>query len=117
MLCVMGPRCAWEWAWYLLHARPGKALRRLRPGGVPWRGLTIRYPSVGEMRLAFAPHFRLLRISAVGALVPPSYMEGWAAHRPRLLERLNALERRWETASPLVALADHYLLELERLPG
>jgi SAM-dependent methyltransferase len=115
LLCVMGPLAPWEWAWYLWRGQPAKAIRRLRRGGVAWRGLTIRYPSIGSLRRAFAPWFRLRRASAVGALLPPSYIESWAVRRPRLLARLNRWERRLETLPPLPWLADHYLLELERL--
>jgi SAM-dependent methyltransferase len=115
LLCVMGPLAPWEWAWYLWRGQPAKAFRRLRRGGVIWRGLTIRYPSIGSLRSAFAPWFRLRRASAVGALLPPSYAEGWAVRHPHLLARLNRWERRLETLPPLPWLADHYLLELERL--
>jgi SAM-dependent methyltransferase len=114
LLCVMGPLVPWEWAWYLRRGQPAKAFRRLRRGGVAWRGLTIRYPSIGALRRAFAPWFRMRRASAVGALLPPSYAEGWAVRRPRLLGRLSRWERRFETWPPLPWLADHYLLELER---
>jgi SAM-dependent methyltransferase len=115
LLCVMGPLVPWEWAWYLRRGQPAKAFRRLRRGGVAWRGLTIRYPSIGALRRAFAPWFRMRRASAVGALLPPSYAEGWAVRRPRLLGRLGRWERRFETWPPLPWLADHYLLELERV--
>lgn len=115
LLCVMGPAVPWEWGWYLAHSEPGKALRRLRRGGVPWRGLTIRYPSIGETRRAFAPHFAQRRVAAIGTLVPPTYAEAWAARHPRLLAALDRCERRLETVPPLPWLADHYLLELERL--
>jgi SAM-dependent methyltransferase len=115
LLCVMGPLVPWEWAWYLWRRQPAKAFRRLRRGGIAWRGLTIRYPSIRSLRRAFAPSFRLRRASAVGALLPPSYAEDWAVRRPRLLARLNRWERRLETLPPLPWLADHYLLELERL--
>ncbi|HZP81309.1 MAG TPA: methyltransferase domain-containing protein [Chthonomonadaceae bacterium] len=114
MLCIMGPLCPWEWGWYLAKRQPGKALRRLKPGGAAWRGLTIRYPSIRAMRRAFAPSFRLLRANAVGAFVPPSYAETWAARHERLLARLNAWERRMETLPPLPWLADHCLLEFAR---
>ncbi len=115
LLCVMGPLVPWEWAWHLGRRQPAKAFRRLRRGGVAWRGLTIRYPSIGSLRREFAPWFRLRRASAVGALLPPSYAEGWAVRRPHLLARLNRWERRPETLPPLPWLADHYLLELQRL--
>jgi SAM-dependent methyltransferase len=88
--------------------------RRLRPGGVAWRGLRISYPSIGTLRSAYAPWFRCRRVSAVGALLPPSYAELWARARPRLLWALHRIERRFEAAPPLPWLADHYLIELER---
>ena len=115
LLCVMGPAVPWEWGWFLAHGEPRKALRRLRRGGAEWNGLTIRYPSIGQVRRAFAPHFSQRRVAAIGALVPPSYAEPWAAHHPRLLAALDRWERRLESVPPLPWLADHYLIELERL--
>jgi SAM-dependent methyltransferase len=114
LLCVMGPAVPWEWVWFLAHGEPRKALRRLRRGGADWSGLTIRYPSIAETRRAFAPYFALRRVSAIGALVPPSYAEAWAARHPRLLAALDRWERRVEAVPPLAWLADHYLIELER---
>lgn len=114
ILVVMGPVVPWEWAWFLARAQPRKAFRRLRPGGTPWRGLTIRYPSIRSVRRTFEPAFRLRRTSALGALIPPTYVESWAVKHRRLLSWLNRLERRGETWPPLTWLADHYLLELER---
>jgi hypothetical protein len=66
------------------------------------------------MKRTFAPEFQARRNAALGALLPPSYAEPWAARHPRLLARLDRWERRWETLPPLPWLADHYLLELER---
>ncbi|HXO21658.1 MAG TPA: class I SAM-dependent methyltransferase [Thermoanaerobaculia bacterium] len=113
-LCLMGPFVPWEWVWFLGRGRLGEAFRRLRPGGARWRGLTIRYPSIRAARRALAPAFRLRRAAAVGALLPPTYAEGWARAHPRWLARLDRWERRCETWPPLPWLADHYLLELER---
>lgn len=75
-LCVMGPLVPWEWGWYLCRGEPGTAFRRMRPGGVAWRGLTIRYPSIRALRRALSPAFRLRRASAIGVLLPPTYAEG-----------------------------------------
>jgi SAM-dependent methyltransferase len=113
-LCVMGPVVPWEWAWYLAHGQPGKAVRRLRRRGAEWRGLNIHYPSIGHVRRAFAPWFRRTRVSAIGALLPPSYADGWARRHPRILAALDRWERRLEAVPPLPWLADHYLIELER---
>ncbi len=115
VLCVMGPWAPWEWIWYLTHGQPRRAFRRLRVGGVDWRGLRIRYPSIRRLRGEFAPWFRVLRTSAVGILLPPPSLEAWAERHPRWLARLNRWERQWERLPPLPWLADHYLLELERV--
>jgi SAM-dependent methyltransferase len=114
LLCVMGPLAPWEWLWLLRRGQPREVFRRLRHGGVRWRGLTVRYPSIGTLRRAFAADFRLLRVSAVGALLPTTSFAPWAARHPRLLAALDRLERRVERLPPLPWLADHYLAELVR---
>jgi SAM-dependent methyltransferase len=111
VLCVMGPVVPWEWVWF--RGR-GKAFRRLTRGGVEWRGLRVRYPSIRTLRRAFSPAFRMRRVAALGALLPPPYAEAWAARHPSLIDRLDRWERRLETLPPLPWLADHYLMELER---
>ncbi len=114
VLCVMGPLVPWEWVWFLIRGRPREAFRRLR-AGVRWRGLEVRYPGIRTLRRAFEPAFRLRRVAAVGALLPPSYAESWAVRHPRTVARLDRWERRFETVPPLPWLADHYLAELERM--
>jgi SAM-dependent methyltransferase len=114
LLCVMGPFVPWEWAGFLLRGEIGKAFRRLRRGGVPWRGITVLYPTPAALRRAFAPAFRPVRLSAVGVLLPPTEWEPWARTHPRLLASLARWERRLDTVPPLPWIADHYLLELER---
>jgi SAM-dependent methyltransferase len=114
LFCVMGPLVPWEWIWYLGKGDPARAFRRLRRGGVTWRGLTVRYPSIRALRRAFAPELRTLRTAAVGALLPPTYIEEWIRRHPRLLAALARWERRLERVPPLPWLADHYLIELER---
>lgn len=114
LLGIMGPWVPWEWLWFFAHGEPGKAFRRLRPGGSRWRGSRIRYPSVSAARRAFRPYFRPLGVRAVGALLPPTYADAWARRHPRLVYGLARWERRLERLTPLVWLADHYLLELER---
>jgi|GEM_PF-489962 len=114
LLCIMGPSVPWEWAWYLLHREPKRAFRRWTRGGVAWRGITIRYPSIGAARRAFQPDFHARRVAGVGTFLPPTYAEPWAARHPRLLNFLERWERRLERCPPIPHLADHYLLELER---
>jgi SAM-dependent methyltransferase len=114
MLCIMGPHVPWEWLWFLARGRPAAAFRRLHRSR-EWSGVTIRYPSIGAAQQAFAPEFRPLRVAAIGALLPPPYTEGTLRRYRRLLDTLEYLERRYEARWPLPQLADHYLLELERV--
>lgn len=113
VLCVMGPVVPWEWGWYLGHLQGRKAVRRFK-ASTEWRGLTIRYPSVDSLRKSFAPWFTCERSWALGAFVPPSYIEPFAARHPGLVERLDRIERRTETWWPVVRVADHYVVELRR---
>jgi SAM-dependent methyltransferase len=113
-LCLMGPVVPWEWGWYLLEGDWKKAFRRLMPGGADWRGMRIRYPTVGDVSKAFEPEFRARSARALGALLPPSYAEGWAKSHPELVGRLAELEERFEAIPPLAWFSDHYLLELVR---
>jgi ubiquinone/menaquinone biosynthesis C-methylase UbiE len=115
VLCIMGPVVPWEWAWFLLQGKPGKAFRRLKTGGAKWQNLTIRYPRIAEVRRALGKEYRVLRVSALGALLPPPFTESMARRHQRLLGALNSIERRLETVWPLPQLADHYVIELERL--
>jgi SAM-dependent methyltransferase len=114
VLCVMGPIVPWEWLWYLVHGQPATALRRLRRGGVAWRGITVRYPSISTLRRAADPGFRVRRVGALGAILPPPFAEAWAQRHPRLLDLLDRWERRLEAVPPWPWVADHYLIELER---
>ena len=114
VLCLMGPIVPWEWAWFLARGAVRTAFRRLAKGGVQWRGVTVRYPSLRDARRAFTPHFALRRTGGLGVLVPPTYAEPWARRHPRLIERLERWERRTEHWPVLPWLGDHYLLELER---
>ena len=110
----MGRLVPWEWAWFLWRRHPAKAFRRLHPGGTWWRGLRIYYPRISTVCRAFAPFFRLRRLSALGALLPPPYVEPWARRHRNFIDFLNRWERRLEALPPLPWLADHYLLEWER---
>jgi SAM-dependent methyltransferase len=115
VLCIMGPVVPWEWIWFLGRGDPKRAFRRLRRNGATWSGIAIQYPSSAKTVHAFAPEFRRVRLSAIGALLPPPYTEKSLGHHPRLIAALDRMERRFASRWPLPMLADHYLLELERV--
>jgi len=114
VLVLMGRSVPWEWVWHLTHGEPRTAFRRFSRHGVPWRGLTVFYPTIRAVRRALAPGFTLRGIRAIGVLLPPTYARGWASRHPRLLETLDRTERRLERVWPLPQLADHVLFRFER---
>jgi hypothetical protein len=110
----MGPFVPWEWAWFAARGQVRNAARRLARGGVAWRGMTVRYPSIRALRRAFRTPFVLRRSAGLGVLLPPTYAEPWARRNPRLLERLDRWERHVESWPLVPWLGDHYLVELVR---
>jgi SAM-dependent methyltransferase len=119
LICVMGPCCLWELAWYLAHGNPQKALRRFRRGGVDARladGAVVHvfYPSVRSLTRMFAPEFRLKSVKGIGVSVPPSYLEPLVLRFPRtfgLQMRIDSLLGAWPG---IRSIADHTLLTFER---
>lgn len=100
-ICTMGRFCAWESLYYSARLHFKKAFRRL-PGSAG----EIRYPTVRQLRAAFAPQFELLYWRGIGMLVPPSYVK-LPARIVNLLARLDRLPF-------LRSCADHRLLVFKR---
>ena len=73
-------------------------------------GITIYYPTIAEIRAAFAPNFQLQRWTGIGLLVPPSYVKLPAA----LVAVFAACDRRLARLPLLRGLADHRLFLLVR---
>jgi SAM-dependent methyltransferase len=119
LLCLMGPCCAWEIAWYLAQGKPRKAFRRLRRAGVTARltdqdTVRVHYPSVRSIARAFSPEFRLKSVKGIGVTVPPSYVEPWTARFPRWFELSVQVDALLGRCPGIRVLADHVLLEFER---
>jgi ubiquinone/menaquinone biosynthesis C-methylase UbiE len=111
-ICIMGCFCLWETAWYLLHARPGKAFRRWRQHGASSSlGIRIYYPSVRQVQQAFLPDFSLVDWCGVGISIPPSYVSGLSE---RVLSRLAAFESFVAHRPAWRSMADHRLLIFAR---
>jgi hypothetical protein len=107
-ICLLGPFCAWETLYYTLRFEWDKAWRRWN--GARYHELLIHYPTVAEIRTAFAPDFELQRWTGVGILVPPSYVKLPAA----IVGILAACDRFLARLPLLRALADHRLFLLVR---
>lgn len=111
---VMGPLCAWEIVWHLLHLDPRGATRRWRDGVLASVGgaqVPVWYPSPRRLRAEFSPWFAPKRCQALGALLPPPHVSGIVERWPGLFHLLARLDA-W---TPFGAWwAGHYLMVLER---
>jgi ubiquinone/menaquinone biosynthesis C-methylase UbiE len=112
VLVPMGRHVPWEWAWYLARGDRERAFRRLREGGLEWRGLRVHYPSPAMLGRSLAPSFEASRRCSLGFALPPSYAAGWLDSAPRTLAALNAIEHAMGRFT--AALADHYIFEAVR---
>lgn len=116
MLVLFGTLCPGEMITELLHRRPTQAFRRLKRGDVKARlakrEFQIVYHRRSALRDTFAPWFVLERSLGIGVAVPPSGAEPWISQHPRLIERMEALDR--ILSRPLAALGDHVLYQFRR---
>jgi SAM-dependent methyltransferase len=96
-LCLMSRFCMWE------------PLRRANGSAPSSLGIRVYYPSIAEIRRAFA-EFDCVRWIGIGLFVPPSYVK-----MPRWLVTVAAgLDRVLARLPMLRAMADHRLLILVR---
>ena len=117
-LCAMSRFCLWETLWYSRVGDWSRAFRRLRKGGtranIAGASVEIHYPSVHDVRRAFAPSFRLVSTRGIGVVLPPSWLVAHLEHHPRLIGTLKHIDR-YLCGMPIVrGLADHTLFELVR---
>jgi SAM-dependent methyltransferase len=119
LFCISTRFCLWELVWYLLRANPRKATRRWSGHSTATLngiGVTVHYSTIAAFANAFAPHFTLQSLTGIGIFVPPSYVEPWIRHRPRLLAMMRRLDRAICRLPLLRTLGDHVLLHFVRAP-
>lgn len=110
-ICVIGRLCLWESLYYAVRLQFRKALRRATAKPViTSMGMPIYYPTVADLRTAFAPGFVCERWMGIGLLVPPSYVR-----LPRGVVRILGALDRFLAGWPLLrGMADHRLMILVR---
>lgn len=117
VMCLSSRVCLWETLWYLAHWQPAQASRR-------WVGftnatlgqvaITVYYPTLRKIKELLAPFFTLRFRKGIGVSVPPSYVEHMARRYPRLLNRLEGIDRVISKWPILRGMGDHALLIFER---
>lgn len=120
---VMARLSPFEIAWFLAHARPRLAFRRLRRGwltgsvtgvGGGHEDVEMRYLGLGDLREAFATTWIVERSLSLSLLLPPPYLDNLYRAYPRLWERVSILERRLRGRWPWRAMGDHIAAVMRR---
>jgi SAM-dependent methyltransferase len=117
---VIGRVCPWEIALYLSRGNLSRARVRLARGpvAVPLNGHIVwtRYYMPREFARPFeAAGFARVSLRSLGLLVPPPYMEAFAARRPRVVAALQQLEDRVASWPIARQLGDHFLIVMTRV--
>jgi ubiquinone/menaquinone biosynthesis C-methylase UbiE len=118
ILCFSTRFCLIETLYFLARGQLGKALRRCKGHSeVMLDGVrfTVYYPTVRQIRRAFAPAFRLYSCIGIGVTVPPSYLEGWARQHPGLFRIIRRAEILLARLPILRSTGDHVLLCFEKV--
>jgi ubiquinone/menaquinone biosynthesis C-methylase UbiE len=118
IFCLSTRICIWEILWFSSRLNFRKAFRRTSGSAIGHIGeaaLRVYYPTLRQIRRAFAPLFRLTLVRAIGLFVPPSYLEFWATKHPRLITHLAGADRVFGRLPILRAVGDHALLRFQKV--
>lgn len=116
---IIGRVCPWEIALYGLR-RDWKRLRVRFSNDfvpVPFYGRTVwtRYYTPAEVERTFAAAgFERVALRSLGLLVPPPYLEGFAARHPGVLRVLGKLEDCLASYPGLRQWGDHFLIVMRK---
>lgn len=115
---VMGKICIWESLYFLAKLKPSQAFRRLKRGPIPARlaeGIyqDTYYYSPKEFEQLCAGEFQPLRRLAVGAFLPPSYLDPFFQKHPKLLRQMARWEKNSSEKRFPASFSDHFLLAFE----
>lgn len=116
LVVLFGPFAPGEVLVQLVRRDPRAAFRRLARAPAPTRlsghEFVVYYHRPETIVRAFRPWFRLVGVRGIGVFVPPSAAEPWISRHPRLLGRLEAVDRL--VSRPLAYLGDHVLYRFRR---
>lgn len=116
---IIGRVCPWEMALFGLR-RDWKRLRVRFASDfvpVPFYGRTVwtRYYTPAEVERTFAAAgFERVALRSLGLLIPPPYLEGFAARHPEFLRVLEKLEDRVASLPGLRQWGDHFLIVMRK---
>lgn len=115
---IMPKFCLWECLGRLATFHMSKAFQRwtekdllTEVQGVPTK---TWYYHPAQIRHWAKQHFKVVATVPVGIALPPRYMEPFFATKKKLLMMLNAVEHKLTGISPLSAMADNFIIDLQR---
>jgi ubiquinone/menaquinone biosynthesis C-methylase UbiE len=115
---VIGRACPWEFAYYVIHGRWGRARIRFEPGAVPVslnnNTVWTRYYLPREFYRCFSREFRMVCCRSLLLFQPPPYLIGILERYPRLGRALRLLDDRLGNVPLLRSAGDHFLMVLSR---
>ncbi|HEX8040755.1 MAG TPA: hypothetical protein VF490_16470, partial [Chryseosolibacter sp.] len=118
-IVVMPPVCLWE----LLSVLKGnwrRAFRRFRKSGAPahleGEYFSTYYHSLGKIRAAFGPAFRLTQAEGLAALSPPPHRGDIPQSHARLYKLMRKIDARVRNRFPFNRWADHLIVTLRYDP-
>lgn len=116
---VMNRFCLWETVYYTLKGRFREAIRRSRKDGLPVKlasyDVITYYYFPNEFIGYFDKTFRVKHLIGLGILLPPPYLKDIYARYRNIFSLVKKVERFSENKYPFYNLADHVLLELEKI--
>lgn len=116
---VMNRFCLWETVYYTLKGRFREALRRSRKNGLPVklasRDVVTYYHFPAEFIGFFNEGFKVKHVLGLGIFLPPPYLKEIYNRYKAVFSWIKIAERLSEDKFPFYNMADHVLLELERI--
>jgi SAM-dependent methyltransferase len=112
-ICIMGRWTPWEWIYLGWQGQFRRIWQRMA-GVTEWRGITIRYFTPARFINIFEPYFKVLNISGLGFLLPPTYAGAIVTKYPKLFQNLNSIEKCLESLPGIPQFSDHFMMVMTR---
>lgn len=119
---IMNRFCLWETIYYTLKGKFREALRRSRKDGIPVKlsasggyDVITYYHFPEEFIGFFNKEFKVKHILGLGIFLPPPYLKEIYNHYKGMFSWVKTVERLSEDKFPFYNMADHVLLELEKI--
>jgi len=114
---IMPKFSLWESLYFMVRFRLSKIFRRWtsREVEADLQGTWVKtwYYRPGQIKKWAQRDFTFIESRPIGFALPPSYAEDFFVKHPRLLNRLNKIEHRFERYSALSGMSDHFLIDLK----